>query len=81
MRTRKADMSRVCVKASPAFGRRRYGLFWLSRPFVTFTFFSFFFFILTFWMVKGASQNWLKSHLAQVELSPLVFAWPKSHLA
>ena len=26
--------------------------------------FAFFFFILTLWMVKGASQNWPKSHLA-----------------
>ena len=57
-------MSRVCVKASQAQGRRRLlkNTDCIDCPAFSFLFlflFSFFhFFILTFWKVKGASQNW-----------------------
>ncbi len=68
--TRKADISRA--KAGDAF------LF----LFLFFFFIFLSFFILTFGMVKGASQNWPKLHLAWVELGlSRKSQWPKSKLA
>ena len=71
LKTRKAGISRVCVKASPAFGRRRLHTKTDSidcpRPFLFLFLFNFFFFLfffmLTFEMVREA-----KSKLAEVEI-------------